>query len=254
MDGDGFQMARFFVERIDADAGFVNIPESEARHAKKVLRIKPGERITIFDGASNEYAAELTGYSKTGASARIIERIYGRAEPGIKITLFQSIPKSDKMDSVIRKCTELGVVRFVPVATDRSVVRFSNHEEKVRKAERWRRIAIEASKQCGGSRVPQVDIPAGFEQAVEIGRELDACLMPHEKELGRRIRSELSQITPCPKNIGVFIGPEGGFAEKEIEYAVSAGIRSVTLGGRILRTETAGIVVASILLYEYGYI
>lgn len=252
MDGDGFQMARFFVERIDAGSGFVNVPESEARHMMKVLRIKPGEKLTVFDGESNEYAAELAGYSKTGASVRIIEKIHRRAEPGAKIILFQSVPKSDKMDYVIRRCTELGVVRFVPVITKRSIVRFGNREEKVKKAERWRRIAIEASKQCGGNRIPQVDVPTEFEEAVKLGRELDICLIPYEKEPDRRIRSELSQTVPRPKSVGVFIGPEGGFTEEEIGCAVSMGIRPVTLGSRILRTETAGIVVASILLYEYG--
>lgn len=181
-------------------------------------------------------------------------------EPSVFITILQGLPKGDKMDEVVRKNTEIGVSRFVPVVTERTVAR-PDPSGAARRVERWRRIAREASKQSGRQRVPEVLDIMGFQEALEqvaSGNGPDAStsddrliIMPWELERSRSIR-EVLRDRPGARNILVFVGPEGGFSREEVGRAVACGAITCGLGPRILRTETAGLVVASIILYEAG--
>lgn len=247
-------MARFFVEKVFDGDEYINLSAKESNHASNVLRLRPGERIIIFDNYSNEFDAEIVEHSKQGTLARIINKVNNEYTQKLNITLFQAVPKFDKMEYIIQKCIEVGVNNFVPVLTDRTIVRFDDENSAAKRVERWMRISLETIKQCRGNVVPRISMPVKFNDAVKMGKTQDLCLIPYEKESMATLRGELSKAGKSIMNIGVYIGPEGGFSECEIEYAAENGIMPISLGNRILRTETAGLVVASILFYEFGEI
>jgi 16S rRNA (uracil1498-N3)-methyltransferase len=172
-----------------------------------------------------------------------------KSEPNIYVTLFQGIPKSDKMDLIVQKCVELGVSKIVPVITERTVVKIDNQKDAIKKTDRWQKIILEAAKQCNRGIVPKIELPVSFEVALKTAAEAELALIPYEKEADNGLRRYLKQGT---KRISVIIGPEGGFTENEIKKAEGLGIMPITLGPRILRTETAGITMLSILMYELG--
>lgn len=247
-------MSRFFVEKVYQVPGYLNLSQEESRHANNVLRLKPGDAITIFDSFSNEYDAEIVNYDNRVALIKVINKKNNILEQKVCITLFQGVPKFDKMDYIIQKCTEIGVSNFVPVITERTVVRFNDDSAMLKRIERWKRISLEALKQCGGNKPPSICMPVAFNDAVSMGKSQDLCIIPYEKESNNTLRKELAHKKEGTKNIGVFIGPEGGFSQKEIDIAVNNTVRPVTLGKRIFRTETAGLVVSSIICYEFGEI
>lgn len=253
MGGVGIQMSRFFVSKSDIDTinGKISITGDDVKHIKNVLRMSPGESIVVCDGEGIDYAARLVSVEKDIVTAAIDETLKNIAEPDVYITLFQGIPKSDKMDFIIQKSVELGVSRIVPVITERTVVRFDNQKDMENKRVRWQRICMEAAKQCSRGRIPEVALPVRFQEAVKLAAAAGAGIIPYEKETAKGIKSFLKDNNNSG-NISVFIGPEGGFSEKEAEYAAGAGIQPVTLGPRILRTETAGMAVISIIMYEIG--
>lgn len=236
-------MPNFFVDGESFLHDTVKITGEEANHAIKVLRIKKGDRLTLFDGAGN--CAEAVAESIGGRElfARVLCRFASLTEPGLKITLFQGIPKNPKMDLIIQKAVEIGVCRIVPVRTHRSVAKIDGDK----KAERYNRIAFEAAKQCGRALVPEVSAPVSFEEALEEARGCGRILIPYECE---RL-AKIGKLDNCG-SLAIFIGPEGGFEEAEVKRAEECGARRVTLGKRILRTETAGLVCAAICLHIAG--
>lgn len=253
MGGVGIQMSRFFVSKtaVDEANNRITITGEDVKHIKNVLRMAPGESVVVCDCEGTDYVARLEAIEKDAVTAKIEEAVKSIAEPDVYITLFQGIPKSDKMDFILQKSVELGVSRIVPVITERTVVRFDSPKDMENKRTRWQRICMEAAKQCNRGIIPEVALPVKFPDAVKTAGMAGTGIIPYEKETCRGIGSFLAD-NKNTGNISVFIGPEGGFSEKEVQLAAESGIQPVTLGPRILRTETAGMAVISIIMYEIG--
>lgn len=234
----------------DIHKDHINITGEDVVHIRKVLRLVPGDNIVVCDGEKSDYEAVIEEIKPDYVRARIKCINTSNTEPLVEVSLFQGIPKSDKMDYIIQKCVELGVNRIVPVVTERTIVRIENGKAGAAKTERWQRIALEAAKQCNRGIIPRVEQPVGFEEALGLSLKAQISIIPYEYEQKNGIRTFITGKEI--ERIGVFIGPEGGFSEKEIDKAVEEGIIPVTLGPRILRTETAGVAVMAILMYELG--
>jgi 16S rRNA (uracil1498-N3)-methyltransferase len=244
---------KFFVDRgvFESGDGVIHIEDAmDVRHIRNVLRMKRGDSVVVCDGTGREYTGVIVDIGDRVALS--VADIVQSAEPRTEITLYQCVPKQSRMEVVIQKSTELGVVRFVPVLSERSVPR---PRDDGRRMERWRRIAREAAKQSGRSVVPSVDSPVTLSDAVGTFGGYDLVLFPYENEDGVTIKDVLRG---CLSRMGgdgllqvaVVIGPEGGFAAAEAAAIVGAGGEACSLGGTILRTETAGPAAISMVLYE----
>lgn len=239
-------MPKFFVSRENINDHTITLYGDNARHIGSVLRAEAGDVITVCDGEGTDYECSILSVTKDCVTAGITDISTNNNEPSVSITLYQGIPKADKMELAIQKCIEIGVDRIIPVSTEHSVVRLDGKEDK--KLARWNKIAESAAKQCGRGKIPPVGRVMSFGEAVKDAVSLDSAIIPYERERERGLKQFIQDFKG--KSIGVFIGPEGGFSQKEIELAKKSGIIPVTLGRRILRTETAGLVTAVILLYE----
>ncbi len=242
-------MPKFFTGKELIGENSLEIKGEEALHIAEVLRIRPGEEITVGDGEKNDYICKTAEVKKTSVICDIIKKIKNENEPEVKITLFQALPKGDKMETVIQKCIEIGVTEIIPIDTRNSMVKIKGKEEK--KLARYNKIALSAAKQCGRGIIPEVKPLMSFYNAVDYALyRLDSVIIPYEKERENSIKDFAKDFSG--KSIGIFIGSEGGFDESEVNYALSKGVSSVTMGKRILRTETAGLVASVIILYERG--
>ena len=243
-------MRRFFTEPENINGNIAKIFE-DAGHITKVLRMESGDHILLFDGTGYEYHAVLTNLDSKECTAEILEKKFSTQESQTQITIFQGIPKSGKMESIIQKSVELGVVSIVPTATERCVVKLEKGKKETEKQKRWNKISLEAAKQCGRGLVPEVTLSLSFEDALLKLKEMDLALMPYEV-LGHAGDCSLKKILQSGKyqTIGVLIGPEGGFSDKEAELAKDAGIHMIGLGKRILRTETVAAAITSMIMYE----
>lgn len=239
-------MPKFFVNSDSINDHTITLEDENAKHIGNVLRGKIGDVITVCDGQGRDYECEITEITKKTVIAKITDIFTNDNEPDIKITLYQGLPKADKMELVIQKCIEIGIDRIVPVKTEHAVVKLDGKEEK--KLIRWNKIAESAAKQCGRGKIPVVDSVMNFKDAINEAVNLDGAIIPYEKEKENSLKTFAKAFKG--KSIGIFIGPEGGFSEDEINFAIEKGVKSVTLGKRILRTETAGLVASVILLYE----
>lgn len=239
-------MPRFFVDKSAIKDERIELGAENSQHIVAVLRGRVGDEITVCDGEGTDYNCTLVDVNKKQALAKIIDVVKNTNEPDLKITLFQGLPKGDKMELVIQKCVEIGIDKIVPVKTDFTVVKLDNKEDK--KVARWNKISEAAAKQCGRGKIPVVENIVSFKEAMERISDFDGAIIPYEKEKDRGIKQFLSDFRG--KSIAVFIGPEGGFSDNEIQLALEKNVSSVTLGKRILRTETAGLVTGVILLYE----
>ena len=230
-------MYRFFVKKDQIQEDAVIIIGSDVNHIKNVLRMKKGETILISDGEDREYVCTIDELENEQVRAKI-EDVNGVAkELPIKVTLFQALPKGDKMETVIQKMIELGAYEIVPVFTKRCIVKLDN-KKAVSKTKRWNSIAESAAKQSKRGIIPKV------------AEAMDMVLIPYENaENMAHTRQVVSQIK-TDMTVGIFIGPEGGFAEEEVEQAINTGAYDITLGKRILRTETAGMALMSVLMFE----
>jgi 16S rRNA (uracil1498-N3)-methyltransferase len=251
MGGDDFKMSRFFVNSTNISGDSIIISGEDVNHIKRVLRLGSGDSITVTDGSGIDYKVEIVNLNESSIETRIIQSIKNVTEPPVEIILYQGLPKSDKMDYVIQKGVELGLKGIVPVITERTVVKLANKKDEQKKCDRWNRISMEAAKQSNRGIIPSVELPIAFKEAINAAKDFDISLIPYEKERSNGLKNVILNRTDI-KRVSVFIGPEGGFTEKEIDMAVENGIHPVTLGPRILRTETAGIAVLSILMYELG--
>ena len=239
-------MPKFFFNKNDISRGQVQLFGEDEKHIKTVLRAREGEEITLCDGEGMDYQCRIASLER-GVLLDILSKEVCETEPKVKITLYQGLPKADKMELIIQKCVELGVDRIVAVSTERAIVKLDKKEAK--KLERWQKIAESAAKQSGRGKIPEIGQQVlKFKEAVAEAKELDGAIIPYEKEQKTGIRQFVQAFKG--ESIGVFIGPEGGFAEEEIALAQENGITSITLGKRILRTETAGMTTTAILLYE----
>jgi 16S rRNA (uracil1498-N3)-methyltransferase len=240
------------VRRFLIDSGAVGetafLSEGEAAHARRVLRVKPGDRAVLIDRGGALYEAEFSEVGER-VSARILSRLPD-ARPQVALTLYQGLPKFDKLEFIVQKAAELGAARVVPVRMSRSVVKL-DAEEGRRKQERLQKIALEAMKQCGRAERLEILEPVKFEGALAMFRAEELMLMPWEEAKGFRLGDAYAE-KPDARSVGILIGPEGGIAPEEVRAACEADAVSVTLGPRILRAETAAVASMAIAMHLWG--
>lgn len=246
----GGSMHQFFVEPGQISGKRVTILGSDVNHIGNVLRMRPGEEIAVSNGIDGrEYRCGILEI----LSDRVECELRFIKEEGIelpsRVTLYQGLPKADKMEMIVQKTTELGIFRIVPVACARCVVRLDEKKAKV-KCARWQTIAEAAAKQSKRRVIPQVAEVMAFDEAVKNASCMQLKLIPYELSEGMTRTRELIGSLKGGEDVAVFIGPEGGFEETEINMALEHGIEPVTLGRRILRTETAGIAVMAWMMYQ----
>lgn len=241
-------MYRFFAEPSRIGEKEIVLKGPDVNHIRNVLRMRPGEEILVGDGEGGEYRCVLNELSEEEIRAGILWKLDGNAELPCEITLFQGLPKSDKMDLIVQKCVELGVFRVTPVSTRRTVVKLDAKKEENRR-KRWESISESAAKQSGRGIVPEITGVMSFPEALLEAKKLDVCLIPYERAENMSRTREILSAIPKGASVGIFIGPEGGFEEAEVEEALALGAKAITLGRRILRTETAGMAVLAMLGY-----
>ena len=241
-------MYRFFVKPEQIGQASVTITGKDVNHIKNVLRMKIGDTILISDGSDREYVCSICRMGDENVVADIRDINGQTRELPIQVTLFQALPKGDKMEMVIQKMIELGAYEIVPMSTKRCVVKL-DEKKAVSKTKRWNAIAESAAKQSKWGIIPKVSEPVTYGQALELAKEMDMLLIPYEEaENMERTRQVISQIRPGMR-VGIMVGSEGGFTREEVELAKEYGAKEITLGKRILRTETAGMTVMAVLMY-----
>ena len=242
-------MHHFFVTPQQISGDKIRIEGGDVNHMKNVLRMKLHEKAEISDGESRTYLCEVEAYEEDVAVLHILEEMEADTEPASKLYLFQGLPKSDKMELIVQKAVELGVYQVIPVTMKRSVVRLDD-KKAAKKADRWNSIAESAAKQAGRNRIPEVTMPLSYKEALKMAEELDVILLPYELAGGMEATREVIRQIKSGQSVGIFIGPEGGFEPEEVDVAVSKGAKVITLGKRILRTETAGLATLAVLMFE----
>ena len=243
-------MYQFFVEPSQIQGKRIIITGSDVNHIKNVLRMKPGEEISVSNGMDGrEYRCGIEEFAEDTVVCTLRFVKEEGVELPAEIYLFQALPKADKMELIVQKAVELGVHEIIPVAAKRCVVKL-DEKKAANKVNRWQGISEAAAKQSRRGVIPLVHTPVTFQEAVETAKDMDVRLIPYElAEDMSHTRSLIEAVRPGQR-IAVFIGPEGGFEEGELQTALAAGIEPVTLGRRILRTETAGLTVLSWLMYH----
>ena len=238
-------MPRFPITTDQINENEAIVTGNDYKHIVKVLRLKPGDDITLFDNNSTEYYGNIREINKKEIMVEISESKIVNTESPIEITLLQGLPKADKMDYIIEKATELGVHRVVPVITERSQIR-----ERDRK-KRWDRIALEASKQCGRTKPAIVENTLNFDDAAKLYSKGElAVILQVNSQIS--VKDYIKKSLQAPQNIVLFIGPEGGFTDNEVLLGNEMGFISLGLGPRVLRTETASLSVLSVFQFHYG--
>jgi 16S rRNA (uracil1498-N3)-methyltransferase len=249
-------MQRYFIPPGQLTESEAVVTGDDAHHIANVMRARIGDSIIVSDGASREVRATIAEIGKGRIVAAVAESLPMTAEPGMCVTIAQSLPKGDKMETIIQKGTEIGAVRFLPFLSERTVVQYDAKKE-TKRLERWHKIAKEAAEQAHRNRVPAVEAPQTWKQLLQSVREADAAFFCYEKEAGTMLKQQLRSAIAARggaegMNVLLIVGPEGGFSEREAQEAEAAGCVPVLLGARILRTETAGLVGLTCLLYEAG--
>jgi 16S rRNA (uracil1498-N3)-methyltransferase len=220
----------------------VTLTSDEARHLREVLRLKPGDEVQVFDGAGKEFRAIVLQARRESAELELRDEIRSaRPESPLQLTLAVALLKGEKFDLVVQKGTELGVNRFIPLTTRYADIRLRDAADAAKRVGRWQRIALEAAKQCGRSVVPEITSPATFESSLK-----EDCVMFSERG-GESLNTHLKV-----KSVTAIIGSEGGWSDEELDHARAANVPIVTLGGRVLRAETAAITVAVLFQHLYG--
>lgn len=248
-------MPKFFVTEEQINNNRITIKGQDVKHIKNVLRKKPGDQLTICNNEQSlNYLCEITNIEDETISCSIIEKLENNVESNIKVTIFQGLPKADKMELVIQKSVELGVFDITPVEMKRCVVKL-NEKDKNKKIDRWQKISEVASKQSGRNIIPKINQIINIKEICNLYEEYDILLVAYENEEKNTLKEELNKIKAQIQRqdqikIGVLIGPEGGIAPEEIELLNKIGAKIITLGKRILRTETVALNVLSIIMYE----
>lgn len=231
-------MHRFFVPKEQIP----NIIGSDAHQIKNVLRMQTGDPLEMLDGSGTKYLAKIKAIKKDLVVCEIIDQTSNISDHKVAITIAQCLPKHKKMDLIIQKCTELGASDIIPVVSERSI-------SKSDKLERWQRIAKEAAEQSGRPTIPKIHSLTTFNDVLLLISNYDLALIPWELEEQTSTKTILR--ADQPRSIIVLIGPEGGFTKKEVETAIQAGFKSISLGKNILRTETASLALLSMINYEF---
>lgn len=246
-------MHRIYLPNVPCDGSDFPLSRGDAKKILRVLKLDPGDEIWLWDEEGREYRAEITRTAGISVYVRVLEEHSKDVESPLRLVLVQGIPKGGKFEFIIQKATELGVWRFYPAVTERTVVRIPP-ERRESRLRRWQKVAQEAARQCGRVRIPQIMPVTPFAEILN-NIEPDAHRVilwegeAGENSLKRYLRS-FAQSTQAP--VYLFVGPEGGLSAREIKLGRSYGCVTVTLGSRILRTETAGLIGLSLILYEWG--
>lgn len=243
-------MYRFYIEQDQIHDEFITIEGSDVNHIKNVLRMKIGEAMILCDGKGMDYHCTIDSLSNDFVQAKIVKAEDTQTELPAKIYLFQGLPKKDKMELIIQKAVELGVYQVVPVMMKRSVVKLDDKKKEQKKLERWQSIATSAAKQSGRGIIPEVVPVMSYKEAISMAKEMDYGVLPFEHAKGMEETKRIIKEVQGKKTAAIFIGPEGGFEDDEVAYAMESGIQPITLGKRILRTETAGLTILSVLMFE----
>ncbi|MEE8471393.1 MAG: RsmE family RNA methyltransferase [Dehalococcoidia bacterium] len=241
-------MHRFFLPEDWMIQDRVTITGSLVHRLRNVLRLEAGEHITVLDNSGWEYEVELKALREDRAEGTVISKTFSNGEPAVRITLYQALLKSSNFEFVLQKCTEIGVSGFVPIACERCVA----VKPDARRLTRWQKVILEAAQQSKRGKLPVLHHVTQFKEACELASGVS--LMPWEGEESRGLKDVLRSFPASDdiSTIGIFVGPEGGFSPQEIDFARQRGITPVTMGSRIMRAETAGLVAAAIALYEFG--
>lgn len=242
-------MPAFYLEGPAEVGAIVQLPKDEAKHALKVLRMSVGEELCALDGQGGRFAAVLENVHGDCAEVRITEQLPSN-EPEVKVTLYQGLPKADKLDFIVQKLTELGADCVVPVKMERCVVK-SDAKDGKKRQERLQRIACEAVKQCRRACEPEVTEPLTWKQCFARMEQHDLVLVPWEDAEGYNLKKAFAEH-PDAKDIGIVIGPEGGMSENEVEALKAQGVKIATLGPRILRAETAAVASVTMAMTLWG--
>lgn len=242
-------MPKFFTDS-PAENGIITIQGEDAAHLRLALRVRPGEKITVCDSAGRDCLCEIAEVTPESVFCTVLEALLCKAENAYETVLFLALTKGDKFEFVIQKAVELGADKIVPVLTERCISR-PDARDAQKKAERWQKISESAAKQCGRGKIPEVSRVLRFEQALE---QFAACALPlfcYENS-EQPLSAVLNGLDCPPESAAAFIGPEGGFSPDEANKILAAGGISVSLGARILRAETAPLVLLAALGYAFG--
>lgn len=242
-------MQHFFVTPSQVKEDYILIEGSDVNHMKNVLRMRPGEKVGVSDGNNHKYVCHIERYEDDLAWLEVEEEMPVDTELSSKLYLFQGLPKQDKMELIVQKAVELGAYEVIPVATKRAVVKLDAKKAK-KKTERWQQIAESAAKQAGRGYIPEVKNVMTYKEALEYSKALDVVLIPYELAEGMKETKEIISSIQPGQSVGIYIGPEGGFEKEEVEAAIGSGAKAITLGKRILRTETAGLTTLSVLMFH----
>ena len=243
-------MYRFYVSADQLAEKEVFISGGDVNHIKNVLRLEVGDWIVACDGNGTDYVSRIQSICSDEVVASIENVQPTGTELPVKITLFQGMPKKDKLELIIQKAVELGACEIVPVMTKRTVVKLSEEKKINKRLERWQSIAYAAAKQCDRGIIPTVHKPVSYEEALAMADQLDYNVIPYELQTGMEEARKIVDQACKQRSLGIFIGPEGGFEPEEVERAMTRNIHPMTLGKRILRTETAGMALLSILMFQ----
>ncbi len=248
-------MPKFFVKEEQIQENQIIILGQDVNHIKKVLRAKIGDELQICNSQNGEnFLCEIDNLEEEKIICQIKEKIQEQVESNIEVTIFQGLPKADKMEYIIQKSVELGVYDITPVEMKRCVVKL-NEKDKSKKIERWQKISEVAAKQCGRDIIPQINNIINIKNICNLIQKYDMVLVAYENEEKNTLKEQLENIkkqnnSKSKVKIGIIIGPEGGLEEKDVETLKENGAKVITLGRRILRTETVALNVLSIIMYE----
>ena len=244
---------RFYAPPDALDEQIVTLSADEARHARGVLRLQPGDEVYVFDGVGKEFRCTVREFSRDGAELNLLEEVEpARPESPLDLTLAIALLKGEKFDLVVQKATELGASRIVPVATSRADVRIRNGDDAKRKLKRWQRIALEAAKQCGRARLMEIEGPVAFKALIDRADPDGHLRLMFAERNGAPLAEVAHNSQSGSVKVFALIGPEGGWTDDEIELAREGGWQIVTLGGRTLRAETAAIAIVTLLQHRFG--
>ena len=243
-------MPRFFVRTNQISNDNIDIIGEDVKHIKNVLRKQIGDKIEVCNqDTGDSYKCEIKNFSEDEIKTNIIEKLKNIQEK-VQVDIYQGLPKSDKMELIIQKSVELGANAIIPVNMKRCVVKLEGKDE-AKKTDRWQKIAESAAKQCGRSFIPEVKNLINVKDICNLINEYDAIIVAYENEKENTLKSELQKLDSANLKIGIVIGPEGGLEENDIKLLRENGAKIVTLGDRILRTETVALNVLSIIMYEF---
>ena len=246
---------RFYVPpaHFAPDKKSLTLSAEETRHARDVLRLQSGDEIFVFDGVGREFQCSVQTISRTEAEVSVIAEVDpARPESPLDLTLAIALLKGEKFDLVIQKATELGVKRIVPLDTERGDVRLRDGDSAQKRLARWRRIALEAAKQTGRAYVPEINAPLAFNLLLRSAGENQGIMLMFSEREGKSLSEATNGLDPRATAVIAVVGPEGGWTDNEIEFAREGAWEIVTLGGRTLRAETAGITVVALLQHRFG--